>query len=122
MVEAKNPHVMVGDNKTRQLGRNRGIPKTQLGFGLDQYLKHSWVLASTKILKHFRKKNIFNIEYYSVLMINNHQTFPSKCECFHNISLYFLCFFVAIPVLQLALHCKYVICTSAPNQGDLNDF
>jgi hypothetical protein len=35
---------MVGDKKTtkqqqqKTLGRNRGIPKTQLGFSLDQYL------------------------------------------------------------------------------------
>jgi hypothetical protein len=38
-----NPTVMVGDktkqnNNKQKLGRNRGIPKTQLGFSLDQYI------------------------------------------------------------------------------------
>jgi hypothetical protein len=31
----KNPTVMVGDKKNKN-GRNRGIPKTQLGFSPDQ--------------------------------------------------------------------------------------
>jgi hypothetical protein len=45
---------MIGDNKnktTRQLVRNRGIPKTQLGFSLDQhYLSDSNICSKKKDL------------------------------------------------------------------------
>jgi hypothetical protein len=42
MVEAKTQLLWLettNNNKTRQLGRNRGIPNTQLGFSLDQHKK-----------------------------------------------------------------------------------
>ena len=56
---------MVGDKKnkknkkTRQLGRNRGIPKTQLGFSLDQQVPgiakdfhnfHNLVISASSLL------------------------------------------------------------------------
>ena len=40
------------DNKTAIFGRNSGIPKFQLGFGLEQYLKPNL----TKILKYQYQK------------------------------------------------------------------
>jgi hypothetical protein len=53
MVEAKTQLLWSETKTTTKLGKNRGIPKTQLGFSLNQYLKPSWVLASTNNNKIF---------------------------------------------------------------------
>ena len=50
MVESKTQLLWLEttNNKTRQLGRNIGIPKTQLGFSLNQYyLRKLWWATTT---------------------------------------------------------------------------